>query len=316
MKIVFAGTPEFAKEHLKILLRENNVDLVLTQPDRKAGRGNKLTPSPVKVLAQKNNIRVLQPKTLKGNLNLVNKLRGVGPHIILVVAYGLIVPKEILNIPKLGCINIHASILPRWRGASPIESAIINGDNISGLSFMKMDEGLDTGPVLQSHTCVLSSEENSESLTTKLLSISDKELNNFIKKLELGQTQETKQKKTGITYAKKIDRKDTEIVWDKKCALDVDRMVRAFYPKMGAFTYIGQKRIKILRSSAVSNRSSLLPGEISIDDSGEMLVGCSKKTNLKVILVQLEGKKPVLCKDFVRENKDLINAGYKFNTSE
>ena len=98
MKIVFAGTPEFAKEHLKILLRENNVDLVLTQPDRKAGRGNKLTPSPVKVLAQKNNIRVLQPKTLKGNLNLVNKLRGVGPHIILVVAYGLIVPKEILNI--------------------------------------------------------------------------------------------------------------------------------------------------------------------------------------------------------------------------
>ena len=105
-------------------------------------------------------------------------------------------------------------------------------------------------------------------------------------------------------------------MWDKKCALDVDRMVRAFYPKMGAFTYIGKKRIKILRSSAVNNRSSLLPGEISIDDSGEMLVGCSKETNLKVILVQLEGKKPVLCKDFVRENKDLINAGYKFNTSE
>ena len=316
MKIVFAGTPEFAKEHLKVLLRENKVDLVLTQPDKKAGRGNKLTPSPVKVLAQKNNIRVLQPKTLRDNLSLFNKLKEAGPHVILVVAYGLIVPKEILNIPKLGCINIHPSILPRWRGASPIESAIIHGDNISGLSFMRMDEGLDTGPVLQSHACALSPEESSESLTRKLLSISDKELNSFIKKLELGLTQETKQKKTGITYSKKIDRKDTEILWDKKCALDIDRMVRAFYPKMGAFTYIGKKRIKILRSSLVNNRSSLLPGEISIDYSGEMLVGCSKKTNLKIILVQLEGKKPVLSKDFVRENKDLINAGYKFNTSE
>ena len=316
MKIVFAGTPEFAKEHLKVLLRENKVDLVLTQPDKKAGRGNKLTPSPVKVLAQKNNIRVLQPKTLRDNLSLFNKLKEAGPHVILVVAYGLIVPKEILNIPKLGCINIHPSILPRWRGASPIESAIIHGDNISGLSFMRMDEGLDTGPVLQSHACALSPEESSESLTRKLLSISDKELNSFIKKLELGLTQETKQKKTGITYSKKIDRKDTEILWDKKCALDIDRMVRAFYPKMGAFTYIGKKRIKILRSSLVNNRSSLLPGEISIDYSGEMLVGCSKKTNLKIILVQLEGKKPVLSKDFVRENKDIINAGYRFSKSE
>jgi len=316
MKIVFAGTPEFAKEHLKVLLRENKVDLVLTQPDKKAGRGNKLTPSPVKVLAQKNNIRVLQPKTLRDNLSLFNKLKEAGPHVILVVAYGLIVPKEILNIPKLGCINIHPSILPRWRGASPIESAIIHGDNISGLSFMRMDEGLDTGPVLQSHACALSPEESSESLTRKLLSISDKELNSFIKKLELGLTQETKQKKTGITYSKKIDRKDTEILWDKKCALDIDRMVRAFYPKMGAFTYIGKKRIKILRSSLVNNRSSLLPGEISIDHSGEMLVGCSKKTNLKIILVQLEGKKPVLSKDFVRENKDIINAGYRFSKSE
>ncbi len=316
MKIVFAGTPEFAKEHLRILLGENEVSLVLTQPDRRSGRGKKLTPSPVKVLAQKNGIEVIQPKTLRNNPGLTDKLQKINPDLILVVAYGLMIPKEFLNIPRLGCINIHASILPRWRGASPIESTIIHGDKKSGLSFMRMDEGLDTGPTLQIYPCKISLNETAGSLTKKLLSISEKKLNKFIGNLRSGLIEETKQNKSGITYAKKITRKDTEIVWEEQSALDADRLVRAFYPKMGAFSFIGKKRIKILKTALVKDSHSLMPGEILIDKSGEMLAGCANNTVLKITLVQLEGKKPVLSADFVRRNKDTIKSGSKFNKSD
>ena len=150
MKIVFAGTPTFSAFHLDLLIKsKNEVAAVLTQPDRKSGRGKKLNVSPVKALAQENQILVLQPKSLKDNIDIIDKLTDIKPDLILVVAYGLILPKEFINLPKLGCINVHASLLPRWRGAAPIERSLMEGESEGGITYMKMDEGLDTGPIMK-----------------------------------------------------------------------------------------------------------------------------------------------------------------------
>ena len=169
MKIVFAGTPLFSAFHLDLLIKsENEVAAVLTQPDRKSGRGKKINVSLVKALAQENQILVLQPKSLKENTEIIDQLKGIEPELILVVAYGLILPKEFINLPKFGCINVHASLLPRWRGAAPIERTLMEGDTEGGITYMKMNEGLDSGPIMKLLPCPIESEESSESLEKKI----------------------------------------------------------------------------------------------------------------------------------------------------
>ena len=170
MKIVFAGTPEFASKHLELLIESDNTILkVLTQPDRKSGRGKKINFSEVKEVALREGIEVLQPESLKTD-EFANTLRELSPDLLLVVAYGIIVPKQILEIPKYGCINIHASLLPRWRGASPMEHAILSGDKKSGITFMKMTKGLDEGPIFETHECSLDADDQLTDLENKPVS--------------------------------------------------------------------------------------------------------------------------------------------------
>ena len=186
MKIVFAGTPDFAKQHLEMVLdSKHEIVGVLTQPDRRSGRGKKLQSSAVKDLALRIGLLVMQPEVLK-NDETVETLTDLNPDIILVVAYGLLVPTDILNIPKLGCINVHASLLPRWRGASPMEYAILNGDKEIGVSYMKMSEGLDEGPVYEMHATDLKENDDLKYAEEKLINLSRENLNIFLDKLEEG----------------------------------------------------------------------------------------------------------------------------------
>jgi len=315
MKIVFAGTPNFSADHLKILLEnKRKIELVLTQPDKKSGRGNKFNPPPVKAFAEKINIRVLQPKSLKNNIEIEHILKEINPDIILVIAYGLMLPRKILKIPKIGCINIHTSLLPRWRGAAPIERCILNGDTRSGLTFMEMDEGLDTGPILERFSCEVSPSDTSETLENKLINISKMKLNNFLNTLEEGKIKKIKQDENSATYADKITKKETQIIWEKHTSSQIDRMIRSFVTKQGAFTYLGDKRIKILKAEKINKNLNLGPGSLLVNKFNEIEVSCKNNGSLRIKLVQLENKTPSPAQDFARGYKRLIDSNSSFNS--
>jgi methionyl-tRNA formyltransferase len=314
MKIVFAGTPQISASYLSLLLKfKNEVIAVLTQPDKPAGRGRKLSSSPVKQLAERENINIFEPISLSNNPQIEVYLKKINPDLVFVVSYGLIIPKEILSIPRLGCINIHMSLLPRWRGASPIEHSIMSGDLKSGVTFMKMDEGLDTGPILAKYPCVISKYETAGSLQSKMFKLTEKELNGFLNSLERGEVNEIKQDENKSTYAKKINAYDTEILWEKQTALEIERKIRAFYPKLGAFTCLGKKRIKILNSEEINNQHNLNPYEFKINKSRKIEVGCKRMTCLQINEIQLEGKKPLQVKEFINGNKKILDTSKKFS---
>ena len=314
MKIIFAGTPSFSSFHLGLLINSHyEVPAVFTQPDRKSGRGKKVAPSSVKLLAEKNKIPVLQPLNLGPKEEVLENIKIIKPDLMLVVAYGIILNKEVLNLPKHGCINVHASILPRWRGAAPIERSIINGDKKGGISFMKMNEGLDTGPVLKSFDCEISADETSETLEKKYLSLSQKNLIDFLDDFFKDEVKEHKQNESLATYADKIDKNETKIKWDIEEAEFIERKVRAFYPKYGAFSFLGDIRIKILKSELSSCPVKLDPGEVFISDIADFFVGCKNSSTLKIKELQAEGKNPTIASEFVKGNKDKILNLKKFH---
>ena len=316
MKIVFAGTPTFSAFHLDLLIKsENEVAAVLTQPDRKSGRGKKLNVSPVKALAQENQILVLQPKSLKDNIDFIDKLTNIKPDLILVVAYGLILPKEFINLPELGCINVHASLLPRWRGAAPIERSLIEGESEGGITYMKMDEGLDTGPIMKLLPCPIESEDNAESLEKKYQNLSEINLLKFLQDVSSKKIKEVSQDSGLATYAEKIERQETEILWGFESAELIERKIRALFPKYGSFTFLGNKRVKILSSSLGGVSEDLPPGKISISDKDRLYVGCLDGKCLRVRRLQIEGKLPVGAKDFIKGNKEKIVQVKKFSSS-
>ena len=316
MKIVFAGTPTFSAFHLDLLIKsKHEVSAVLTQPDRGSGRGKKINISPVKTLAQENQILVLQPKSLKKNREVFDKLNEIGPDLILVVAYGLILPLEFINLPELGCINVHASLLPRWRGAAPVERSIMEGDNEGGITFMKMDEGLDTGPVLKLLPCAIGSEETSESLEKKYQSLSEKNLIDFLDNVYLRKVNEVDQDSSLATYAEKIERQETEILWDVESAELIERKIRALFPKYGSFTFLGEKRVKILNSSLEKSGKQLIPGEIFVSDKNHLYVGCLEGKVLKILNLQMEGKQVVSAREFIEGNEEKLSQIKKFSCS-
>ena len=316
MKIVFAGTPTFSAFHLDLLIKsKHEVSAVLTQPDRGSGRGKKINISPVKTLAQENQILVLQPKSLKKNREVIDKLNEIGPDLILVVAYGLILPLEFINLPELGCINVHASLLPRWRGAAPVERSIMEGDNEGGITFMKMDEGLDTGPVLKLLPCAIGSEETSESLEKKYQSLSEKNLIDFLDNVYLRKVNEVDQDSSLATYAEKIERQETEILWDVESAELIERKIRALFPKYGSFTFLGEKRVKILNSSLEKSCKQLIPGEIFVSDKNHLYVGCLEGKVLKILNLQMEGKQVVSAREFIEGNEEKLSQIKKFSCS-
>ncbi len=236
MNIVFAGTPEFATATLAALLQsEHKLQAVYTQPDRPAGRGRKVAMSPVKQLAIGHRIAVEQPLSLR-EASVVEMLRAYAPDVIIVVAYGLILPREVLSIPRFGCINVHASLLPRWRGAAPIQHALLAGDVRTGVAIMRMEAGLDTGPVYLERTIDIDSRDTSATLQKKLAISGAAALIEVLQLIEQGLAIAQPQPESGVTYASKISKDHARINWSRS-AIEIDRQIRAFDPTPVAFTH-------------------------------------------------------------------------------
>ncbi len=244
LRIIFAGTPDFAARHLQALIQsEHQIVGVYSQPDRPAGRGKKLKASEVKELALEHNLPVFQPQSLKNDEALA-ELTSLNADIMIVVAYGLILPKAILEAPRLGCLNVHGSILPRWRGAAPIQRAIWAGDEQTGVTIMQMDEGLDTGDMLHISRCAISTTETSASLYTKLAELGPEALIETINKLANGEITPEPQNNELANYAKKLSKEEANIDWSMS-ALQIERNIRSFNPWPVCFTQMGGQTVKI-----------------------------------------------------------------------
>ena len=266
MKILFAGTPHFAARALEALLKKHQILAVLTQPDRPSGRGMQVTASPVKQLAQQHGITILQPSTLK-NEEVQASLVTLGADVMVVAAYGLILPQSVLKIPHFGCLNIHASLLPRWRGAAPIQRAILAGDIETGITIMQMDVGLDTGDMLLKKTCSISSSETAQTLHSKLAELGAQAIVEALQQIECGQICPEKQKDEFATYAVKLTKGEASIDWTAD-AVELDRAVRGYFPFPVAVTKMRDTSIKIISARLVADQSGESGTVISVDKKG------------------------------------------------
>ena len=270
MKLVFAGTPDFAASSLKaIIAAGHQLELVLTQPDRPSGRGMSLRPSPVKEVATAAGIEVYQPSSLKDK-TAQERLGAVQADAMIVAAYGLILPQTVLDLPRFGCINIHASLLPRWRGAAPIQRAILAGDAETGVCIMQMEAGLDTGPVLLSGRMPIAADENAGTLHDKLAEMGARLIVETLDRLPLAALPQLSE---GITYAVKIEKKEAQLDW-RLPAAQLARQIRAFNPFPGAQTKLDQTDIKVWRAEKVSVAAA--PGTVLSADKSGILVACGE----------------------------------------
>ncbi len=283
MKVIFAGTPEFARQALAaIIAAGHEVVLVLTQPDRPSGRGMKLTPSPVKVEAENHGIPVCQPEKLKDPASH-EPIRTAGADVMVVAAYGLILPQAVLDIPKLGCFNIHASLLPRWRGAAPIQRAIEAGDSETGICIMQMEAGLDTGPALIEKRLPITESDTGESLHDKLAVLGAKAI---VEALEShGRLVPVPQPSEGVTYAAKLGKDDARLDWQLS-ATELARKIRAFNPVPGAWTLLNGEPLKIWRATPDSSKGK--PGEVLAASAEGLVVGCGEGA-IKIMELQRAG---------------------------
>ena len=299
MRIVFAGTPKFAVKSLSVLNQsEHEVIAVYCQPDRPKGRGKVLTACPVKIFAEENNLLVIQPEDFKDKQSQT-QLALLNPDVMVVAAYGQILPKSILEIPKLGCLNIHASLLPRWRGAAPIERAILEDDRETGISIMKMNEGLDTGDILLDKKCTISNHETAQTLHDTLSNIG---ANAILETLNMLPTLKARpQQNNEATYAEKVTKDEAQIDWHQS-AEKISRVIRAFNPRPIAYTNAMAKQFKnrvlrIIEAEIVNRQTTNSPGEVIKYDKDVCYIATSNGViNLKK--VQLSGKNKVSIKDF------------------
>ena len=299
MRIVFAGTPKFAVKSLSVLNQsEHEVVAVYCQPDRPKGRGKVLTACPVKIFSEENNLLVIQPEDFKDKQSQT-QLALLNPDVMVVAAYGQILPKSILEIPKLGCLNIHASLLPRWRGAAPIERAILEDDRETGISIMKMNEGLDTGDILLDKKCTISNHETAQTLHDTLSNIG---ANAILETLNMLPTLKARpQQNNEATYAEKVTKDEAQIDWHQS-AEKISRVIRAFNPRPIAYTNAMAKQFKnrvlrIIEAEIVNRQTTNSPGEVIKYDKDVCYIATSNGViNLKK--VQLSGKNKVSIKDF------------------
>ncbi len=297
MKIVFAGTPEFAAVALKDLLETpHSIVAVYTQPDRPAGRGRKLTSSPVKQLALAHDIPVHQPASLKEPAEQ-KILADLQPDVMIVVAYGLLLPKVVLEIPRHGCLNIHASLLPRWRGAAPIQRAIEAGDRQTGITIMQMDEGLDTGDILLKKTCAIEKTDTAGSLHDKLAVLGGEALVEALALLENGALTPEKQDDSQATYANKLKKAEALIDWQQG-AEQIARKVRAFNPWPVAQTHYGDKILRIWEAEALPNTETAEPGTVVAASKAGIDVATGDGV-LRIEKLQLPGGKPLSAQQFL-----------------
>lgn len=299
MKIIFAGTPEFAAVALKALIEAGHeIVLTLTQPDRPSGRGMKLTPSPVKVMAEQHGIPVWQPERLRTPEQQA-PVAAAQADVMVVVAYGLILPQAVLDLPKLGCLNIPASLLPRWRGAAPIQRAILAGDAETGVTIMQMDAGLDTGDMLSVHAIPIAPDDNAASLHDKLADQGAQAIVATLTDLPALQARRQKQSETGISYAEKLKKEEAAIDWNLPAA-QLDRMIRAFNPFPSAQTTLQGAALKLWRASVTDNGGA--PGEILSADKTGIVVACGDGA-LRITELQKAGGKRMDAAAFLAGNR-------------
>ncbi|CAL4325072.1 Methionyl-tRNA formyltransferase [Buchnera aphidicola (Eriosoma lanigerum)] len=302
LKIIFAGTPEFSAQHLNELIKSKyNIVAVLTKPDQPSGRGNQTTFSPVKKIAKKHNIPIFQPNIL--NYSIQSSLSCFNANIMIVVAYGLILPKIILNMFPMGCINIHASLLPRWRGPSPIHSALLAGDKFTGITIIKMDNNIDTGDILYSRKCNITNIDTTKSLTKKLIQLGIQcilvTLTNIIKKIVIYQRQDH----LISTYSKKIQKIDAKINWNNEAQV-IDRMIRAYNPWPISYFIIHNIRIKIFKAQIIPNyiyKEKCIGKILSINKEG---INIQTATDIiQIQEIQFPGKKIITSIDIYNSKK-------------
>jgi methionyl-tRNA formyltransferase len=294
-KIIFMGTPDFGAPVFLALIDKGNIVAAVTQPDKKVGRKQEITQSPIKKIALENRIEVLQPTSIKNNADFIQSVKSLQPDLIVVVAYGFILPKEILEIPKFGVINIHASLLPKYRGASPIQTAILNGDKEAGVTIMLIDDKMDHGPLLSQKQITITNNDNFESLHDKLAQLGADLLLEILPKYLNKEINPVPQDESKATYCQLIKKEDGKIDWSKS-AEELERQVRAFNPWPGAFTFWEGKQLKVIKSEVIKSESREVGKVFKLDEG--ICVNCGKDA-LEIFELQLEGKKAMTAKEFL-----------------
>ena len=326
LNILFMGTPDFAQESLKCLVEEKyNIIGVVTNPDRPKGRGIKMIASPVKEYAIEKGLEVYQPEKVKKNTEFIEKIRSLNPDVICVVAYGKILPKEILDIPKYGCINVHASILPKYRGAAPIQWAVLNGDKVTGVTTMYMDVGMDTGDIILVEETNIGEEETTGELWDRLSKIGGNLLVKTLKQIEEG-TAPRKKQEEDFTMAPMLNKEMSKIDWENKTAGEIHNLVRGLNPIMGAYTFLNDKKIKIWKTKVRTENEllelfpelkeylfkvkDLMPGTIMFASDKKGLFVKANEGIIEIKEIQGENAKRMPVGDFLRGNE--IMAGEIF----
>jgi len=303
LRIVFAGTPDFAVPSLRAAARHNEVVAAYTQPDRPAGRGRGLQASPVKLEAVARGIPVLQPENFKSALSK-EALRALQPDVMIVVAYGLLLPRSVLAIPQYGCWNVHASLLPRWRGAAPIQRAIEAGDSETGVCLMQMEAGLDTGPVLLEQRTPIGANETGGQLHDRLAELGAQVLADGLGLLRVGFSPTPKpQPDEGATYARKLDKAEARLDWSRP-AIELERKVRAFNPWPVAEAVLGGERLRIHGAVAIDAAHASSPGTVLAAGRDGIDVACGGGA-LRIRVLQREGGKVITAADFLNARRDL-----------
>jgi len=295
VKTVFMGTPDFAAAALAAIAEKHEVAAVFTRQDKPKGRGMKMQASPVKQLAQKLDIPVYQPRNLRED-GVMDTLREIAPEVIIVAAYGCLLPKDVLELPKYGCLNIHASLLPALRGASPITAAILEGHTESGVSIMAMEEGLDTGAVYLMKNTPITEDDTFATLHDRLAAIGAEAVLEVMEKLPCG-ISAVPQPEEGITWAAKVKNEDSLLRFSEITAREAALRIRAFDPAPGAYGICGDMRVKLFAPVKISERS-LAPGKMA-GEKNAILIGCREGT-ISVGRIQPPGKKPMAASDFLR----------------
>ncbi|PDO81707.1 methionyl-tRNA formyltransferase [Kosakonia sacchari] len=307
LRIIFAGTPDFAARHLDALLSsEHQVVGVFTQPDRPAGRGKKLMPSPVKVLAEEKDLPVFQPASLRAeeNQQLVASLNA---DVMVVVAYGLILPKAVLAMPRLGCINVHGSLLPRWRGAAPIQRSLWAGDAETGVTIMQMDVGLDTGDMLFKLACPITDEDTSATLYDKLAELGPQGLIATLQQLAQGTAQPQVQDEAQVTYAEKLSKEEARLDWSLSAA-QLERCIRAFNPWPMSWFMVDEQPVKVWKASVIPSKPTEKPGTIvEVSKAGIQVATADGILNLESL--QPAGKKAMSAQDLLNSRREWFVPG-------